>query len=57
MSEAEENYAYWVKSYADDLARGRDPSEFGMQWIRHQIAEWREAVEAVAPSPSHSETP
>lgn len=45
MTEAEENYAYWVKSYADDLARGRDPCEFGMSWMLHQIDEWRLAVE------------
>jgi hypothetical protein len=45
MSEAEENFAYWVESYATDLANGRDPCEFGMKWMAHQIEEWREAVE------------
>lgn len=45
-TEAEENYAYWVKSYAEDLAANRDPDNFGMQWMRKQIAEWREIVEA-----------
>ena len=33
MNEAEENFSYWVKAYAEDLAKGRDPSEFGMKWI------------------------
>lgn len=46
MTEAEENFAYWVQSYANDLAKNRDPSEFGMRWMAHQIEEWRETVEA-----------
>lgn len=45
-TEAEENYAYWVKSYADDLIKGRDPCQFGMRWMYHQIVEWEEAINA-----------
>lgn len=48
MTEAEENYAYWVAVYAEDLTRGRDPTEFGMKWMQGQITQWRETVESEA---------
>lgn len=46
MSEAEGNFAYWVQAYAEDLAKNRDPNDFGMRWMHGQIVQWREAVEA-----------
>jgi hypothetical protein len=45
MTEAEENFAYWVESYATDLANGRDPTEFGMKWMAYQIKIWGDTVE------------
>ena len=44
-AEAEANFAYWTEAYATDLLRGRDPNEFGMRWMAHQIAEWRDEAE------------
>ena len=44
MTEAEEALSYWEKTHADDLAKGRDPCDFGMSWMRHQISEWEKTV-------------
>lgn len=41
---AKENLEYWERSYADDIARGRDPSDFGMRWMSAQIETWRKVV-------------
>ena len=45
MTDAEETLFYWKQAYADDLAKNRDPAEFGMRWMAYQIAEWEAAVE------------
>lgn len=43
-SKAEENLAYYRSVYRDEIERGREPWEFGMKWLQHQIDEWQVAV-------------
>ena len=46
LTEAQENFAYWVQAYNEDLAKGRDPCEFGMRWMAGQIEQWRKAADS-----------
>lgn len=40
---AQDEIDYYTKAYADDLAAGRDPCEFGMVWMQGQIRQWKKA--------------
>ncbi len=47
LEEAEKNYEYWLEQYSKDLRKGREPWQFGMQFMANQIELWRKEVDSL----------
>lgn len=44
LEDAKDNLQHWKEAYQEDLDKGRDPWEFGMQFTANQIFVWEEEI-------------
>lgn len=45
VKRARDNAKYYQHCYNEDLEAGRDPSQFGMRWMLHQVKLWKKEEE------------